>query len=59
MTKKRSKVKHRDFTFAGYNDKPKPCLNKKCSGMVKPTWNANVGKCDTCDKSFSWSNWVK
>lgn len=48
-----------DFTFEGYNDKPKPCQEKlkdrKCSGVVRPTWNANVGKCDRCGAHVPWT----
>ena len=42
-----------DFEFEGFNDKPKPC--PKCeAGLVRPTWNCNVGKCDKCGESTGW-----
>ena len=44
-----------DFTIEGYNDKPKPCQKSGCNGTVKPTWNADVGKCDTCQARISWA----
>lgn len=50
-----------DFTVEGYNDKPKPCPKKrkgrKCKGMVQPTWNANVGKCDKCQSIVAWNEY--
>lgn len=52
-------LKEEGFTFKGYNDKPKRCLNKKCKGMVYPTRNANVGKCNTCGRTFPWSAYLK
>ena len=50
-----------DFTFEGYNNEPKPCQekvekNKKCSGTVYPTWNADMGICNKCNKSVSWES---
>lgn len=53
-----------DFTVEGYNDKPKPCQEqrdtltvkgRKCTGTVRPTWNANMGKCDTCQARVPWT----
>ncbi len=44
-----------DFTFKGYNDKLKKCPYKRCKGMVRPTWNANVGKCDKCSRQVRWA----
>ena len=54
MPKKRS-----PFTMEGYNDRAKPCPKKKCKGMVQPTWNANVGKCDACGERFGWSDFSR
>jgi len=45
------------FTLKGYNDKPKPCLKKGCTGEVCPTWNANVGVCNKCKSRVSWSDY--
>ena len=47
------------FTVSGYNDEPKPCPKRKCKGQVRPTFNANVGKCDKCGETFAWSRFVK
>ncbi len=44
-----------DFTLKGYNDRPKPCPRRRCRGKVEPTWNANVGRCNTCGEQFTWS----
>lgn len=43
-----------DFTFKGYNDKPKKCPHKRCKGVVRPTWNADMGKCDKCSRRVPW-----
>jgi len=48
-----------DFTWEGYNDKPKPCPENSCKGVVHPTWNADVGKCDTCKEKFNWGVFSK
>lgn len=48
--------KRRGFTLAGYNDRPKPCPEALCEGMVRPTRNANLGTCDGCHKRFAWSD---
>ena len=53
-----------DFTFAGYNDKPKPCpmIDShigdiiQCPGIVRSTFNCNMGKCDVCGESVSWES---
>lgn len=55
-----------DFTFAGFNYKPKPCPmhsvkqdqsgTEKCLGIVRPTFNCNIGKCDICNESISWES---
>ena len=42
------------FTVPGYNDKSKPCPKPRCKGIVKPTWNANVGACDICKSRVPW-----
>ena len=34
-------------------------VQKECKGMVKPTWNANVGRCDVCGTRTGWSRYVK
>jgi len=47
------------FTMKGYNDQPKPCLDPKCNGMVLPTYNANVGKCNECCQDFGWNGYMK
>ena len=44
------------FTIKGYNDRPKPCLERGCKGQVEPTRNANIGKCNKCGKTFGWSH---
>lgn len=48
-----------DFTVKGYNDRPKACqeqpAGRKCSGMVRPTFNANMGRCDTCGARVPWT----
>jgi len=47
------------FTLKRYNDKPKPCPEKRCRGMVRPTWNCNVGKCDTCGERYAWGGMAR
>ncbi len=49
-----------EFTVEGYNDQPKPCQERtvkgqQCSGTVRPTWNANMGKCDRCLAQVPWT----
>lgn len=44
------------FTVVGYNDGPKPCPEKGCEGQVQPTANANVGECNKCGTTHSWSD---
>lgn len=49
-----------DFTLKGYNDQPKPCQEKtvtgrQCAGTVRPTWNANMGRCDRCHARVPWT----
>lgn len=51
MTKKKSR-----FERKGYNDRAKPCPFGNCKGKIKPTLNANVGKCDRCGKTISWAD---
>lgn len=46
------------FTTPGFNDRPKPCKEKGCIGMVHPTRNANVGRCDLCGKEVSWGDYL-
>lgn len=48
-------LKQGKFTVKRYNDASKPCITEGCKGLIKPTFNANVGKCDTCGEQFSWS----
>lgn len=43
-----------DFTLEDYNDKPLLCPHHGCDGLVHPTWNANVGKCDKCNHLIPW-----
>ena len=43
----------------GYNDQPKPCLNKDCEGMVRPTYSPNVGRCGVCSEQFGWSQFQR
>jgi len=49
------KKKKSDFEIPGYNDQPKHCPFGNCNGMVMPTYNCNVGKCDKCGKSIGWN----
>lgn len=49
-----------DFTVEGYNDKPKPCQEqtvkgRKCAGTVRPTMNADMGRCDRCQTRVPWT----
>ena len=49
-----------DFTVEGYNDQPKPCQERtvkgrKCSGTVRPTVNADMGRCDRCQAHVPWT----
>lgn len=48
-----------DFTIKGFNDKPKPCPEAHCSGKVRPTWNANVGECDSCGGRYAWGGMAR
>jgi hypothetical protein len=48
-----------DFTFADLNDRPKPCPEKQCSGLVLPTWNANVGSCYKCQTRVNWNSYAR
>lgn len=51
-------MKRKSFTLKGYNDIPKSC--PECgNGMVRPTHNANVGKCDKCGREIGWSRLLK
>lgn len=46
------------LTIEGYNDKPKLC--PECEeGLVKPTWNMNVGQCDKCGANVNWGRLLK
>lgn len=45
------------FTLSDYNDQLKLCLKKSCTGLVLPTWNANVGECYKCGNKVSWDKY--
>lgn len=45
------------FTIKGFNDKPKPCLEDNCNGMVMPTRNANKGRCSECHAMYNWGRY--
>lgn len=45
------------FTLPGYNDAPQPCLEKRCEGLVEPTFNANVGQCNSCETTYNWGHY--
>mgnify|MGYP001592562940 CR=1 FL=1 len=57
MNKEKEELKA--FTVLGYNNKAKPCPEKRCKGWVWPTVNANVGRCDTCHKRIAWLRLVR
>lgn len=46
------------FTTKGYNDRPKPCLEEGCDGLVIPTRVANGGICYKCDTITSWNKYA-
>jgi len=49
------RLEQKKFTLRKYNDAVKPCIEEGCKGLVKPTFNTDVGKCDTCGQKFSWT----
>ncbi|HLD49507.1 MAG TPA: hypothetical protein VJB11_04020 [archaeon] len=49
------KGKSGGFVFKGYNDSPKSCPEDECTGLVLPTWNANVGRCYKCHGEIGWN----
>lgn len=45
------------FTLSDFNDAPQPCFEQRCSGMVEPTVNANLGRCTGCAKVYNWEDY--
>jgi len=51
-------LKQGRFDLKTYKDASKPCVKEGCDGVIKPTFNPNVGKCNACEREFPWSELI-